>query len=124
MLLGHDHGEDMTEVVLPNVLLATAFASALFSSIALGNHTKLSEGKSDLFGLFPARVPKLIRSVALLKAVGNRFLTSQSAGSRRRQSNPVALILSRSYGLFGNPFSLMVLACTGTLLFGGLTVSP
>jgi divalent metal cation (Fe/Co/Zn/Cd) transporter len=44
MLLGHDHGEDMTEVVLPNVLLATAFASALFSSIALGNHTKLSEG--------------------------------------------------------------------------------
>lgn len=46
LLLGHDHGEDFTEVVLPNVLLATAFVSTLFSAIALGNHNKLTEGAS------------------------------------------------------------------------------
>lgn len=46
LLIGHDHGEDFIEVVMPNVLLATALISTLFSSIFLNNHSKLVEGQS------------------------------------------------------------------------------
>lgn len=87
----------LSRLVLPNTLLALAFVSSLVSALAMKNHAKLVE------------------------AVGSQILAPTVLPPRYRSSLP-SIVMDRLLGLISNPYSLSVLACTGALLFGGLSL--
>lgn len=94
---------------LPTLLLLLATVSALFSGIALGNHSKLVDCE------FKEPSPTRRSGLKLMSlAVGPLFIPSVLANSR----------LVKGLEILRNPFTLTVIGSSAAILAGSIVVPP